>query len=101
MCTKCTNGGCGFVLNLHAAKLGQMKGGSQMHVVTACLQGIAEELVGRLRVVLRRRAAQSQKISTACFAAVVGDGKGQLYIFLIGWSNVCSCISDCFGQKVQ
>ena len=34
------------MLNLHAAKLGQMKGGSQMHVVTAGLQGIAEELVG-------------------------------------------------------
>lgn len=47
------------MLNLHAAKLGQMKGGSQMHVLTAGLQGIAEELVGCPSVVLGRQAAQT------------------------------------------
>lgn len=47
------------MLNLHAAKLGQMKGGSQMHVVTAGLQGIAEELVGCPLVELGRQAAQT------------------------------------------
>ena len=50
---------------LYAAKLGQVEYGAYVHVVASGLQCIAEELVGRLRVVLRRRASQSQKIRTA------------------------------------
>lgn len=85
---------------LYAAKLGQVEYGAYVHVVASGLQCIAEELVGRLRVVLRRRAAQSQKIRTACFAAVVGNGKGQLDILLISGSNVGSRTPYGFGQEM-
>lgn len=72
-----------------------------MYAVPSVFQRVAEELAGRLPVVLGGEAAQGEKIGAARFTAVVGHGKGQLHVLLIGGSYVGSRTSDGFGQQVQ
>ena len=90
-----------FIADVDAAPFRQMEGGAQMHLTVPRLQRVAEKPVGGLRVIFGREAAQCKKIIPPRFAAIRGDGKGELYIFLIRGSDVRSGIPDRFGEEMQ